>query len=26
MTDINKKNGTLSVISNHRLEQKYKFN
>jgi len=25
-TDINKKNGTLSVISNHRLEQKHKFN
>jgi len=25
-TDINKKNGTLSVISNHRLEQKHEFN
>jgi len=26
MTDINKKNGTVSVISNHRLEHKHEFN
>jgi len=25
-TDINKKNGSLSVISNHRLEHKHEFN